>query len=342
MQYAYMAHFFANPLSCLLSVELTFEILRPQHFEAIRNLPSFRAHAENLLNNGKTALVRSLLDSDEELFNYAQEAIQEGQRLLKGMAESVDVFLLIRSFFSKTQDISRSALYIKAAAGELLQSPMLRELLLNIKRAPSGTLESLLKELINELEPKDEHHLKVLKALQADLAALISKAGGDSATLRSEHDIRNETLRTTVVAQKVELSKQKSTLSKQDASYSRLLTTFCEWVEFYFQDSLPNPNEIFLIEVITYDLKAPLRAVFMPKPRFVVERALSSPHDYLQFETSEDGGAVEALSASQPATTILYQLYLDSAALVNVADLWSAFNAVLGGEEDEEKEQRNK
>jgi origin recognition complex subunit 3 len=36
---------------------------------------------------------------------------------------------------------------------------------------------------------------------------------------------------------------------------------------------------------------------------------------------------------------LLYRLYLESGALINVSDLWSAFNAILedGGEEDSSK-----
>ena len=41
------------------------------------------------------------------------------------------------------------------------------------------------------------------------------------------------------------------------------------------------------------------------------------------------------LSSTQPATAILYQLYLESGSLVNASDLWSAFNAIVGEEEDE-------
>lgn len=48
------------------------------------------------------------------------------------------------------------------------------------------------------------------------------------------------------------------------------------------------------------------------------------------------------MSATQPATAILYQLYLESGAVINTADLWSAFWTIVGedGVEDEEAEQR--
>ena len=43
------------------------------------------------------------------------------------------------------------------------------------------------------------------------------------------------------------------------------------------------------------------------------------------------------LSSTQPSTAILYQLYLESGAMINVFDLWSAFNAIIGSEKTEEK-----
>jgi origin recognition complex subunit 3 len=97
---------------------------------------------------------------------------------------------------------------------------------------------------------------------------------------------------------------------------------------------------LFLSEVFMYDLKSPHTEVFQPKPRFAVERALASPHDYLGCECcSGVDGNPAALSATQPATAIVYQMYLESGTLINVSDLWSAFNAIAGDgtEENEPK-----
>lgn len=44
-----------------------------------------------------------------------------------------------------------------------------------------------------------------------------------------------------------------------------------------------------------------------------------------------------ALSSTQPPTAILYQLYLESGNLINVNDLWLAFNAIVGEDEEDEK-----
>ena len=83
----------------------------------------------------------------------------------------------------------------------------------------------------------------------------------------------------------------------------------------------------------------------MPAPRRAIERALSAPHDYLNCECCEGGGGggkgdgATTLSSTQPATAILYQLYLESGALINIADLWAAFSAVVGAEGEEEAEE---
>ena len=44
LKYAYMAHFFANPLSVFLCDDLQFEDVSSEHLDALRNLPSFRQY----------------------------------------------------------------------------------------------------------------------------------------------------------------------------------------------------------------------------------------------------------------------------------------------------------
>ena len=173
---------------------------------------------------------------------------------------------------------------------------------------------------------------------RTELAQLLKTQDATTGPLRSGEDLQNATLRTTVVAKKVELSKQKSTMTKGDAAYSALLGQFLETFEQYLDEALVAPNTLVFNEIFIYDLKSPHRDVFMPKPRFAVERALAAPHDYLDCDccAPEHGGDESTLSSKQPATAILYQLYLESGALINASDLRTAFGAILNsGEEDE-------
>lgn len=77
--------------------------------------------------------------------------------------------------------------------------------------------------------------------------------------------------------------------------------------------------------------------VFAPRSRSTVERALSRPQDYLGCEccTAQDGEEV-GIKSTQPPGSIIYQLYLESGALINIFDLWSAFYQVIGGDEGED------
>lgn len=192
------------------------------------------------------------------------------------------------------------------------------------------TLQDILPTFSGDLHKTCGSLLRELEKLQAQ-----QKDGG---ALRSEQDLHNATLRTTVVAKKVELSKQKSALTKSDAAYSDLLRRFIEALETHFDTTLIDPKELVFNEIFVYDLKSPHRDVFTPKPRAAIERALASPHDYLDCECCAPDvgtGAENTLAATQPSTAILYQLYLEGGALINVADLRTAFVTILGEGQDE-------
>lgn len=208
--------------------------------------------------------------------------------------------------------------------------------MLSIKKTPSNKLVQL---LVSMMDSDGEAFPIDITAFQRELADLI-KDNASSAPLRSQDDVRSDSLRTTVVAQKVLLSKHKAALSEQDKAYSDLIGRFHDGLEAYFSSAFMDPRTLFLSEIVMHDLKSPHTEVFQPKPRFAIERALACPHDYLGCDCcSGQQNEDSALSTTQPATAILYQLYLESGAFINAADLWSAFNAVVGNEEKEEEEE---
>lgn len=83
-------------------------------------------------------------------------------------------------------------------------------------------------------------------------------------------------------------------------------------------------------------IDADSKQVFAPRPRSTIERGLSQPQDYLACSccTSADGEEV-GIRGTQPPTSIIYQLYLESGALINIYDLWSAFYSVIAGDEED-------
>ncbi len=293
---------------------------------------TFPRFAESLLDKGDYTAVQRLLD-DKEMFRQTIETkLAESKTALAGILAAIETLGFLQSFSTTKPASPWSELYIKAISNELGEAAVLRESLLMVKKMPSGTLTKLL----SGLSESEAAMAEILK----DLTLLTKKNKATAAPLRSEHDIRHATLRTTVVAQKVELSKQTLALSQQDKDYSKIVNRVDVALREYFHERLINPKDLFLHEVLIYDAKSPYRDVFMPRPRFAVERALSSPHDYLGCDCCDP--RENGLSASQPATAILYQLYLESGALINVADLWSAFQTIVVTEdtEDEEEEQQ--
>ncbi|GME25303.1 origin recognition complex subunit [Neofusicoccum parvum] len=332
LKYAYMSHFFANPLSIFLRPDLKYEQVSSKDLEALRNVDSFRKLADDLLDERDAAPVRSLLESDEFLFDYTKEQIIVTQQKIQGIVNTCLTLKQLRDSIPRLPDIPLSALYIRAASGELQSSHIVRDFLLAVKKAPSDTLTQLL--AIAATRAPDSPDATTPTRLQAQLSSLLASA---DQPLRSAHDLRHETLRTTVVAQKVELSKQRSALSATDAAYSAIVDELHAWLAACFEARLVPPRTLFLHEVAVYDLRSPHRDVFTPRPRMAVERALAAPHDYLNCSCCGDAkGAERALSSTQPPTAILYQLYLESGNLINVNDLWLAFHAIVGEDEEDE------
>jgi origin recognition complex subunit 3 len=156
-----------------------------------------------------------------------------------------------------------------------------REFFLAVKKSPSD----LLSQLFSVITPfVASSARKSLDKLQEQLNDLLKTVDGAKGALKSQHDMRSDTLRTTLVAHKVQLSKHKATISEDDAAYSKIVDQFYDWLKEHIDQSLKSTDKVLFAEIFMYDIRGPDKAAFMPKHRFAVERALSSPHDYLNCE----------------------------------------------------------
>ncbi|KAK4698163.1 origin recognition complex subunit 3, partial [Lecanoromycetidae sp. Uapishka_2] len=290
-------------------------------------------YAQGLIRLKQYETVRDLLDDDESLHQAVASELDGARNALKKLLEAVGLLLTMQARPMCKGDASWSEIYIRAMSSELIDSSILKDIFTSFKKFPSDVMESLLGPLAETIPTSR------LVQIVKDLRGLISSSE-ESKPLRSQYDVHHETLRTTVVAQKVSLSKNSSALSSEDAAYTKIVDRAYTELQNYFQKTLIDPQDLFLNEILIYDMKSPHREVFTPRPRFAIERALSSPHDYLGCDCCD--GVDNGLSSTQPATAILYQLYLESGSLINTADLWSAFWTIVGveGAEDEESEQQ--
>lgn len=338
IHYAHMSHYYANPLSIFLTTGLKSKDVPSDHFEALRCLDSFRRFAQRLLGNDETGRLRDLLESDDILLGFVREKVGAAQTAMCDLMKAINVLRCLQLRLPATSVSSLSNLYVQAMSGKLQGSALTRSLLLSIRKTPSDVATLLLSSLSTTSMPR--YLLDDCAELEKELGVLMRDGNDSAQPLRSEDDLKNSTLRTTVVAQKVELSKQKSSLSKEDAAYTALLRRFTDMLERYFADTLVNPKDLVFHEIFMYDPKSPHREVFTPRPRHAIERALAAPHDYLDCDCCAPGageGDESTLAATQPATAVLYQLYLESGSLINASDLWQAFQAVMGDEKSDEQ-----
>lgn len=305
-----------------------------QHGTKLRRAKDPPRYAQTLIERKEYEMLRTLLDDNDSLEDLVVQEIQLGKQALQAILRAIDVLFRIQFKLTLKTQTSWSEMYIRALSAELARSAAFEEIMASVKKLPSDIMGDLLDNLVGMSVPQG------VVDIRTELDQLSNHLDHPEVPLRSAYDVHHETFRTTVVAQKVSLSKNTSTLSTKDSIYTKIVdrihTTLCS----YFETNLIDPQDLFLNEILIFDSKSPHREVFIPKPRFATERAFISPHDYLGCDCCS--GSEGGLSATQPATAILYQLYLESGAVINTADLWSAFWTIVGGDgvEDEEAEQQ--
>lgn len=274
--------------------------------------------------------MRRLLNDDKYLIQEAQSHVKIGQEKMENMLRAVDTVAAIVGPLKVSKFINRQDISLQALSGELIDSIIVQDVLTALSKMDSTVFQGLFDTLPPELADTDE-----LVQIREELHTLL-KSRKKANPLRSEHDDRRSTVQTAVIGRRVKLNKGKAELSKEESEYTDIINRLHDVSKAYFTDSLINPRDLFMHEVFLYDLKTPIKDVFSPKPRFVIERALASPFDYLVSGSETNGN----LSSFPPPTAILYQLYQDSGALVNVYDLWRAFNTMMGGEDGDGCDER--
>lgn len=166
---------------------------------------------------------------------------------------------------------------MQAMSSEMKDSPVLRDTLMFVRKASSD----ILRHIFTALQGLPRNQLAVdISRRQRDLEELLQNPEV-TAPLRSQQE---GALFATVVSQKVQLSKQKVSVSQFEVAYSKILNEFQTELSVFLDQALSDPRELFLHEILVYDLKSPHTDVFQPRPRFALERALYSPHDYLNCD----------------------------------------------------------
>ncbi|KAI0817460.1 origin recognition complex subunit 3 N-terminus-domain-containing protein [Xylaria sp. FL0064] len=343
LKYAYMCHFYANPLSFLVPDGLNSDALQPEHIELLRWLPSFRRTIETAVESNNIIHAKELLKDDRKLISCLVECLQGRRQWFTKLIRTLKIFTTSKAitadFADLYMDISYNGIDISSQYDQFLDS---------IKRMEPCDSDAYLSRLLDTMHQGDQalgldpwvddapETATLLSDILAGIKQLRSEADEQGHVLRSKYSGQSKILRTTVVAQKVQLSQDTATLTDHDKSYTDLIDRFLKHLETSVH--IEGASEMSFNEIWLYDSKTPYKDVFIPRPRNVLERALTRPHDYLGCsccKTDED-----QIMSTLPATAILYQLYLETGSLINAADLWSAYYATVGEENEDGLDER--
>jgi origin recognition complex subunit 3 len=339
-----MCHFYANPLSVLCSSDEDEQTPQVEHVEAARNLPSFRQTVEREVEKSTHESLhhaKSLLESND----YLLSQVRSGHRNKQSWANKFLRSLLI-SQAAEAQRGSFSRAYIEHMVAGAHMPEESSSLVQCIRRMNPEELTKLLGVVIRiftqgdpalhlgpSTDEQDEQLHTTLAARLSELERLKAAADEQGIPLRSKYSGHSKIMRTTVIAQKVQLSQDSAALRDEDNQFTEIVDGVTSALSTHFPDT--SPHELLLSECWLYDSRSPSREVFVPRPRAAFERSLGRPHDYLGCACCTPD--TQGLQATLPATSILYQLYLETGSLINVADLWSAFHTLVSQEEQDER-----
>lgn len=345
-QYAFMCHFYGNALSILTVVSKNTrslkDIIQPYHLEVIRMLPSFRKLIDRLLRESKADRVRRLLEEDQSLIEEIESALESQDRKILRLLRALHVF-----GNAMPGNISRIDLYVSIFGGTFSNAEYLKRMLESIKRMLPEDLIVLVRRIKSAIETggpdmdlegwadDEQYFIGELQDMETKTLAMTRKAIERGKPIRSSEAIHSKGLRTTVVAQRVQLTHEKSTITEEETKFIGLVERLTGLLESYFTPE--SPKNIFLNETWLCDSSDSLLSVFAPRPRAAIENALSAPREYL---TCNAGAFDQRLSSTQPATAILYQIYLEAGPLINIADLWTTFYDILSGKAGDECDER--
>lgn len=338
-----MCHFYANPLSFLVPDGHNGAALQPKHLEILRSLPSFRRSVETAIDNNNIVQARQVLTDDSKLIEHLAQSLQMRH---EWAIKLLRILMILTA--SKVLPVAFADLYMDASCHGIDLPGQYDQLFDSIKRMQPADMEAYLDRLLEGMQHGDQSlglepwteeapdTVVLLSDILASIKQLRSDAEEQGYVLRSKYNGQSKIVRTTVVAQKVQLSQDTAALTDHDKSYTDLIHRFLGHLEATI--CIDGAYNIPFNEVWLYDAKTPYKDVFIPRPRNVLERALSRPHDYLGCSCCKAGEG--QIMPTFPPTAILYRLYLETGSLINAADLWSAYHGIVGEDNEEEQDER--
>jgi origin recognition complex subunit 3 len=330
-----MCHFYADALSILCTSSKVYGgLIQPQHLEAIRTLPSFREYIDDLVESEELDHAYAYLTQDEFVMKQLSAVRRTRQQYVRKLLQSLHLLTAIGNSEASLMDN-----YIGALAQGLHLDNQSLEVRDFVERLSADDTLSLLDRLITAIRDGDPvmglegwensgDTVTTMTSLADQIRSLKERSQKTGKPLKSKYSSQSTVLRTTVVAHKVQLSEDTAALTPEDKEFRSVIDKLMGLLTA--EISLPDVRSNWLYESFTFDADLPHRNVFNPCPGKTFEQGLAQPQDFIDGIITE-----EEIAASSPATAIVYRLYQEAGSLINVADLWSAYFAIVGDESTE-------
>lgn len=337
IKYAYMCHFFANPL-CVLDLQSDVAPLwNPAICQAIRNTIGFKSHCEALAKGDKTQKQRArhLLTSDDALQTESMRAIESGLEVMRRSLAAIDTLQVLYHDLLGLDGFTHleSEAHLLASLPDMAESELYDAIEAAVRRISSAVaFESLVTGAVSALPDLREYEAP---------ASETDNPNHDATTL---DEIAEQVLDASDPAAShthsspVPLAQAESLLALLRGYIGSRTGTAGPSHQY----SAVNLFRDFMAEAYTVTHKSPLQSALHPRARSALERALTRPADYLGCAccvTTTGGGAVRE-RATLPPSSLLLAMLNEAGAVINVRDLWDAFRDTLaaGQDDDEEKD----
>jgi origin recognition complex subunit 3 len=214
-----MCHFYGNPLSWLCGDSIgnsLRNITESYHLEAIRNLPSFQKMVERLFEMRQLERAKALLEDNEALFEEVEKSLKSWKLSITRLLRAMSLLSI-----SSPEPVDKIELYMTAFQGALIESDFLKGVLDFIKRMTPDDLENFVQGLIDciaagnpEMDlagwaDEEDEFLGEIGDIYSNVSALARDSAKTGKPVRSSYAIHSKGVRTTVIAQRVQLSYEK-------------------------------------------------------------------------------------------------------------------------------------
>ncbi|KAK9376417.1 origin recognition complex subunit 3 N-terminus-domain-containing protein [Lipomyces chichibuensis] len=242
IQYAYMTHFFANPLSIILAPPKSV-VNSEDHIIALRTIPSFQSYVTDWTSKEEcdTEHIRGLLTDSTAVLAFVGSCQKEFHKFVSRQSEALKLLDVLQdassTYSSTTVKRTRAELYADAINGTLRGSPIVRELVMFMTKMSAATVDNL--------------------------ARLIDQGFDKNSVIRKMRDSWN------------------IGSMNGKASHLKLISNISKAMQEFLDANLNSYTDIVFHELFVFDSVSLCENAFAPRYRATIEKALMQPAYYL-------------------------------------------------------------